>query len=137
VEEGEHVRKIIALVPILALAVAVGGTAAQARPHAGQGMYGIQITNYRINKDHTVTINVKIRGLTMAGMSKHNVAGKGHWNIYVGRKLNNYSVNPKAGKTKVLQKGDYKVYVTLVNNDGTPLTEPARSKTISVMVDAA
>jgi hypothetical protein len=72
----------------------------------------------------------------MGAMNKHNVAGKGHWNIYVNGKLNNYSVNPRTGRTKALKTGDYKVYVSLVDNDGSPLSEPTRSKTIPVMVDA-
>lgn len=120
----------------LALVAVVVVSAAGASTRSSAGMYGIRIANYKVNRDHTVTINVKIRGLVMGAMSKHNVAGKGHWNIYVNGKLNNYSVNPRVGKTKVLKKGDYKVYVALVDNDGSPLSEPTRSKTIPVMVDA-
>ena len=61
---------------------------------------------------------------------------KGHWNIYVNGKLNNYSVNARIGGTKALRKGDYNVYVSLVDNDGSPLSEPSRSKTSPVMVGA-
>jgi hypothetical protein len=32
-------------------------------------------------------------------------------------------------------KGDYKVYVTLTNDDHSPLSKPTRSKTITVTVD--
>lgn len=128
-------RTVVALALTLVFAGAVVG-AADARTHASTGMYGIQIVNYKINRDHTVSINVKIRGLVMGAMSKHNVAGKGHWNIYVNGKLNNYSANARTGKTKILKKGDYKVYAALVNNDGSRLSEPTRSKTIPVMVDA-
>ena len=129
-------RRIITLAAVLALgAVAVGG-AAQARPGAAEGMYGIQITNFKVNPNHTVTINVKIRGLQLAPASvgKANVAGKGHWHIYVNGKYNNFAA-ATSGKTKALKKGDYKVYVTLNNNDHSSLSEPTRSKTISVMVD--
>ena len=129
-------RRIITLAAVLALgAVAVGG-AAQARPGAAEGMYGIQITNFKVNPNHTVTINVKIRGLQLAPASvgKANVAGRGHWHIYVNGKYNNFAA-ATSGKTKALKKGDYKVYVTLNNNDHSSLSEPTRSKTISVMVD--
>ena len=128
-------RKAFVLALTLALGVAAVATAAQARPQVRQGMYGISIANYKVTKSHTVTIAVKIRGLKMGAMSRKNVAGKGHWNIYVNGKLNNYSGNASTGTTKALKKGDYKVYVALVNNDGTPLSEPTRSKTITVMVD--
>lgn len=72
----------------------------------------------------------------MGAMNKHNVVAKGHWNIYVNGKPNNYSANPRTGRTKALRKGDYKVYVSLVDKDGSPLSEPGRSKTSPVMVDA-
>jgi len=130
------VRRIITLVMVLALgAVAVGG-AAQARSGAAQGMYAIQITNFKVNPNKTVTINVKIRGLELAPalVGKKNVAGKGHWHIYVNGKYNNFAA-ATSGKTKALKKGDYKVYVTLNNNDHSSLSEPTRSKTITVMVD--
>ena len=121
---------LVTLVAALGLVVA-----AQARSVSSQGMYGISITNYKVTRTHTASISVKIRGLKMGAMSKKNVVGRGHWNIYVNGKLNSYSVNAKTGTTKTLKKGDYKVYVALANNDGTPLKEPARSKTITVMVD--
>lgn len=133
---GDEVRRIITLAVVLALgALAVGG-AAQARSGAAQGMYGIQITNFTVNPNHTVTIDVKIRGLKLAPalVGKKNVAGKGHWHIYVNGKYNNFAA-ATSGRTKPLKKGDYKVYVTLNNNDHSPLSEPTRSKTISVMVD--
>ncbi len=131
-------RKVFALMLTLAVATAVVATAAQARSDTAQGMYGIQITNFKVNVNHTVTINVKIRGLKLAPalIGKKNVAGKGHWHMYVNGKYNNAS-GATSGKTKPLKKGDYKVYVTLNNNDHSPLSEPTRSKTIRVMVDAA
>lgn len=131
-------RKVFALMLTLAVATAVVATAAQARSDTAQGMYGIQITNFKVNVNHTVTINVKIRGLKLAPalIGKKNVAGKGHWHVYVNGKYNNAS-GATSGKTKPLKKGDYKVYVTLNNNDHSPLSEPTRSKTIRVMVDAA
>jgi hypothetical protein len=129
------VRKIAALTLTLALA-AVGVTAtAQARSATAQGMYGIQITGYKVNANHTATITVKVRGLTLAPalIGKKNVAGKGHWHIYVDGKYDNAS-GTTTGKTKPLKPGDYKVYVTLNNNDHSPLSEPTRSKTITLMV---
>ena len=128
-------RKIFTLMLTLALAAAVLATTAQARSHTAQGMYGIQITNYKANANHTATINVKIRGLKLAPtlIGKKNVAGEGHWHIYVNGKYNNAS-GATSGTTKVLKKGDYKVYVTLNNNDHSPLSTPTRSKTITVMV---
>jgi hypothetical protein len=104
----------------LAVAVAVAAGAAQARPQASQGMYGIQIVDYKVNPDGTVTVDVKIRGFKMkpkqVGAEK-NVAGAGHWHLYVNGKYNNYSANATSRKTTALKKGDYKVYVTLNNND--------------------
>jgi len=129
-------RRIITLAAVLALGVVVVGGAAQARTGSSQGMYAIQITNFKVNANRTVTVHVKVRGLKLAPalIGKKNVAGKGHWHIYVNGKYNNAS-GATSGKTKVLKKGDYKVYVTLNNNDHSPLSEPTRSKAISVMVD--
>jgi hypothetical protein len=129
-------RRITTLAVVAALgALAVVG-AAQARSGAAEGMYGIEITNFTVNPSHTVTISVKVRGLKLAPalVGKKNVAGKGHWHIVVNGKYNNFSATT-SGRAKPLKKGDYKVYVTLNNNDHSPLSEPARSKTISVMVD--
>jgi hypothetical protein len=130
------VRRIVTLAFVLALGAVAAGGAAQARTGTTQGMYGIQITNFKVNPNKTVTINVKIRGLKLAPaqVGKKNVAGEGHWHIFVNGKYNNFSA-ATSGRTKPLKKGDYKVYVTLNNNDHSPLSEPARSKTISVMVD--
>ena len=125
----------MATLALAALSAPIAVTAAGAPPRVENGMYGVTLVNYKVNRDHTVTLTVRIRGLKMGAMSRKNVAGTGHWNIYVNNKLNNYSVSPKTGKTKVLKKGDYKVFVALVNNDGTPLSEPAHSKTVPVMVD--
>ncbi len=128
-------RKFLAPMLTLALATAAVATTAQARSHTAQGMVGIQITNYKVNPDNTVTISVKVRGLELAPalVGKKNVAGKGHWHIYVNGKYNNFSAGA-SGKTKPLKKGDYKMYVTLANNDHSPLSEPTRSKSIAVMV---
>jgi len=133
------VRKSLALMltVAVAVAVAVAAGAAQARPQAPQGMYGIQIVNYKVNPNGTVTVNVKIRGFKMLPKlvgAKKNVAGAGHWHLYVNNKYNNYSANATSGKTTALKQGDYKVYVTLNNNDHSPLSEPTKSKTIPVMV---
>ena len=130
-------RKALALMLTLAVAAAVAAGAAQARPQASQGMYGIQLVNYKVNSNGTVTVNIKIRGFKMLPKqvgAKKNAAGAGHWHIYVNSKYNNYSANATSGKTTALKKGDYKVYVTLNNNDHSPLSEPTRSKTIPVMV---
>lgn len=137
-------RKITtAALAALAVAVPVGAIAGGAiaaapaqKADGAKGMYGIKLVDYKVNiATKKVTLEVKIRGLKMAGMSDANVAGSGHWNIYVNGKKNNFSVNATKGTTKPLKKGDYKVYVALVNNDGTPLSEPTKSKTITVMVD--
>ncbi len=129
-------RRIITLAVVLVLGTAVVGGAAQARSGAARGMYAIQITNFKVNPNKTVTISVKIRGLELAPalVGKKNVAGKGHWHIYVNGRYNNFAA-ATSGRTKALKKGDYKVYVTLNDNDHSPLSEPTRSKTITVMVD--
>jgi len=129
-------RRITTFAVALALAALAVGGAAQAHTGTSRGMYSIKITNFKVNANLTVTISVKIRGLKLAPaqVGKKNVAGEGHWHIYVNGKYNNYSAKT-SGTTKPLQKGDYKVYVTLNNNDHSPLSEPTRSKTITVMVD--
>jgi hypothetical protein len=127
------VRRIVAVLVSAAIAAAVATTVATAR---SDGMYAIQITGYKVNSDKTVTIKVKVRGLKLAPakVGKASVAGQGHWHIYVNKKYNNFSASPTSGKTKKLKKGDYKVYVELVNNDHSPLSERTVSKTIPVMV---
>jgi hypothetical protein len=52
----------------------------------------------------------------------------------VNGKYNTFSANPALGTTKKLKKGDYKLYVELVNNDHSSLSEKTISKTIPVMV---
>lgn len=127
-------KLLVALTVIVVSAAAVAATA----PARSNGMYGIQITGYKVNADKTVTIKVKVRGLKMAPakVGKKSVAGQGHWHIYVSKKYNNFSASPTSGKTKKLKKGDYKVYVELVNNDHSSLSEKTVSKTIPVMVGA-
>ena len=130
-------RRITMLAVAVALgALAAGGAAQASTGTAGRMMHSIQITNFKVNANHTVTISVKIHGLTLAPalVGKKNVAGKGHWHIYVNGKYNNFAATT-SGKTMQLKKGDYKVYVTLNNNDHSPISPPARSKTITVMVD--
>jgi len=133
------VRKALMLVLALTLTVAAVAAVAQAGPQARQGMYGIQITGYKVNKDRSVTVKVKIRGFKMLPAKvgkKTNAAGAGHWHIYVNGKYNTFSANAASGTTKVLKKGDYKVRVELANNDHSPLSEPTSSKTVRVMVGA-
>lgn len=121
---------VMAAVGIVSAVVAGSGLA---RPG---GMYSLQITGYKVNTDRTVTVKVKIRGLDMAPakVGKANVAGQGHWHIYVNGKYNNFSANATSGKTKKLKNGDYKLYVELVNNNHSPLSERTVSKKIRVMV---
>ncbi len=129
-------RRFVMLALVLALGAVASVGVAQARSGSAHGMmYSIQIANYKVNTNHTVSITTKIHGLMLAPtlIGKKNVPGKGHWHIYVNGKYNNAS-GTLTGKTTVLKKGDYKVYVTLNNNDHSPLSEPARSKTITVMV---
>jgi hypothetical protein len=125
-------RKLVVMVALL-LVTAVAAAAGSART---DGMYGIQITGYKVNADRTVTVKVKIRGLKMAPakVGKASVAGQGHWHIYVNGKYNTFSANATTGRTKKLKNGDYKLYVELVNNDHSPLSEKTVSKKIRVMV---
>ena len=75
-----------------------------------------------------------MEGLGVGTMSKQNV-GKRHWGLYVNRKLNTYSANPTRGSTEAREPVDNTVHPTLVDNSGTPLSEPTRSKVVPVMVD--
>ena len=129
-------RSTVVAVAIMLCSLALGGTAASARTDATQAMRSIQITNFTVNPNHTVTIWVKIHGLKLAPalVGKKNVAGKGDWHIFVNGKYNNFAAKT-SGKTTPVKKGEYKVYVTLNNNDHSPLSPPVRSKAISVMVD--
>jgi hypothetical protein len=59
---------------------------------------------------------------------------KGHWHIYVNGMVNTFAATT-FGTTKRLKKDDDKVHVTLDTNDHSLLSEPTRSKTITMMVD--
>jgi hypothetical protein len=131
-------RKILALcLSVTAFAlVAVGAQARSSAPVAM--MHGIGITGFKVNADHTVTVNVKVRNWKMYPQSigkKPNKADGGHWHILVNGKYNNASASPTTGKTTPLKKGDYKIKVVLANNDHSPVKESDPSKTISVMID--
>ena len=128
-------RSTVVAVAIMLCSLALGGTAAQARTDSARGMRSIQITRFTVNPNHTVTIWVKIRGLKLAPalVGKKSVAGNGRWHIFVNGKYNNLAAT-MSGKTTPVKKGDNKVYVTLSNNDHSPLSPPVRSQTISVMV---
>lgn len=130
-------RKTLLLTLVVAFAAVCLTAAAQARPAKASGMYEIQITSFKVNPDKTVTVNVKIRGWKLypkAVGSKTNAKDGGHWHIYVNGKYNTYSASATTGKTTPLKHGDYKLRVELANNDHSPLSEPTKSKTISVMV---
>ena len=130
-------RRIVMLALVLALGAVASVGVAQARSGSSEGMMeSIQITNFKVNPNHTISITTAIHGLKLAPglVGKKNVAGKGHWHIFVNGKYNNFAATT-SGKTTPVKKGDYKVYVTLNNNDHSPLSPPVRSKTISVMVD--
>jgi hypothetical protein len=133
------VRRLVPLT--LALAFACTGLvgAAQATPSArADMMHEIQITNFKVNANRTVTVLVKVRGWKMYPAlvgKKTNKPDGGHWHIYVNGKYNTYSANATKGTTTKLKKGDYKLYVALANNDHSLVKGAHRSKTISVMVD--
>ena len=131
-------RKLLSLAAVVVLGISVVAVAqASPRAHASM-MYGISITNFKVNPNKTVTVSVKVRGWKMYPAlvgAKTNKKDGGHWHIYVNGKYNNVSASAKSGKTKALKHGDYKVYVALANNDHSPVKNADRSKTISVMVD--
>ena len=80
---------------------------------------------------HSVAIGAAVVAVLLPAA---NVAGQGHWHIYVNGKYNTFSANATTGRTKKLKNGDYKLYVELVNNDHSPLSEKTVSKKIRVMV---
>jgi hypothetical protein len=125
-------RKLVVMAAVVLASAVVAGSALARQG----GMYSIQITGSKVNPDRTVTVKVKVRGLKMAPakVGKANVAGQGHWHIYVNGTYNNFSANATSGKTKKLKNGDYRIYVELVNNDHSPLSERTVSKRIRVMV---
>jgi hypothetical protein len=132
------VRKILVLCLSITV-VAVLAVGAQARPSAPSAMmYGIAITDFKVNGNGTVTIKVKPRNWKMYPASvgkKPNKMDGGHWHILVNGKYNNASASATTGKTTVLKKGDYKIRVVLAHNDHSAVKGSDPSKTISVMVD--
>lgn len=129
---------VFALVTLVAAVgvVAVGSAATSSRTDV---MHGISITNFKVNKNGTVTVFVKVRGWKMypslVGKKTLKKDG-GHWHILVNGKYNNYSANAIKGATLKLKHGDYKITVALANNDHSPVRGTHPSKAISVMVDA-
>ena len=119
---------------ILLCSLAMGG-ASQAQPDVSRSGPTIRIANVAVNANHTVTIKVAIRGLTLAPglVGKGNVVGKGHWHMYVNGKSNNDAATT-SGTTKTLPKGAHTMYVTLNRNDHSPLAMPTRSRAITVRV---
>ena len=125
---------LVTLVAALGL-VASGGAATAQRTDV---MHEISITNFKVNKNGTVTVFVKIRGWKMYAAlvgKKTKKADGGHWHIFVNGKYNNYSANATKGVTLKLKHGDYKITAALANNDHSPVKGTHPSKAISVMVD--
>ena len=129
-------RTTVVAVAIMLCSLALGGTAVAGPDGRRQGMrvdpdhelHGQpEPHRYHLGEDPRLKLAPELVG-------KKNVAGKGHWHIFVNGKYNNFAATT-SGKTTPVKKGDYKVNVTL--NEQRPLTPftPVRSKTISVMVD--
>ena len=125
---------LVTLVAVLGL-VAAGNAATSTRTNM---MRDISITNFKVNKNGTVTVFVKVHGWKMYPKlvgKKTNKADGGHWHIFVNGKYNNYSANATKGVTTKLKKGDYKITVALANDDHSPVKGTHPSKAITVMVD--
>jgi len=131
-------RKVLALAlvtTVAALGVAAAGEAAPTS-HASM-MRDISITSFKVNKNDTVTVFVKIHDWKMYPAlvgKKTNKPDGGHWHIDVDGKYNTYSANPTKGTTTKLKKGDYKISVALANDDHSPVKGTHPSKTVTVMV---
>lgn len=133
---------VLAVAALLAAAGVAGlggaGVAQATTSKRSAVMHEIQLTNFKVNANGTVTVFVKIRGWKMYPAlvgKKTNKPDGGHWHIFVNGKYNNYSANATRGVTTKLEHGDYKIYVTLANDDHSPVKGTHKSKTVSVMVD--
>ena len=129
------VLALVSLVAALGL-VAAGNAATSKRTDV---MHEISITNFKVNKNGTVSVFVQIRGWKMYPKlvgKKTNKPDGGHWHIFVNGKYNSYSANATKGVTTKLKKGDYKITVALANDDHSPVMGTHASKAVSVMVDA-
>ena len=131
-------RKALALALVTAVAALGLVSAGEAAPTSNASMMrDISITSFKVNKNDTVTVFVKIHDWKMYPSlvgKKTNKPDGGHWHIYVDGKYNTYSANPAKGTTTKLKKGDHRIYVALANDDHSPVKGTHRSKTITVMV---
>ena len=131
-------RKVLALALVTTVAALGLVAAGEAAPTSRASMMrDISITSFKVNKNDTVTVFVKIHDWKMYPAlvgKKTNKPDGGHWHIYVNGKYNTYSANPTKGTTTKLQKGDYKIYVALANDDHSPVKGTHPSKTVTVMV---
>ena len=131
-------RKVLALALVTTVAALGLVAAGEAAPASRASMMrDISITSFKVNKNDTVTVFVKIHDWKMYPAlvgKKTNKPDGGHWHIYVNGKYNTYSANPTKGTTTKLQKGDYKIYVALANDDHSPVKGTHPSKTVTVMV---
>jgi hypothetical protein len=137
-QEARSLRKALAISLVTLVAalglVASGGAAMAQRTST---MRDISITNFKVNKNGTVTVFVKIHGWKMYPAlvgKKANKADGGHWHIFVNGKYNIYSANATKGVTTKLKKGDYKITVALANNDHSPVKGTHPSKAVTAMV---
>jgi ABC-type glycerol-3-phosphate transport system substrate-binding protein len=137
-QEARSLRKTLALALVTLVAalglVASGSAATSKRTNL---MREISITNFKANKNGTVTVFVKVRGWKMYPKlvgKKTNKADGGHWHIYVNGKYNTYSANATKGVTTKLKNGDYKITVALANDDHSLVKGTHPSKAVTAMV---
>ena len=125
-------RRLIPLVVALALAAVL---AAQAG--AAAAAPSISITGTAVS-DGVVTVKVAVSNFKLLPGSigkKPNVAGAGHWHVFVDGTYNNAS-GAASGVTKKLSAGKHTIWVELANNDHSRLAPSVRSASVTVTVPA-
>jgi hypothetical protein len=125
---------------VLAVAAAVALAAWAARSTDESHAAGSQSRSIRITSaaesSGVVTVRVRISGWKMypSLVGKKPRPGGGHWRILVDGSANAISTSPTVGRTRRLADGMHSVVAELVNNDGTRLRPPARSRAVTVRV---
>lgn len=122
------------LVPLLVALAVAAVLAAQAGAAAAPS---ISITGTAVS-DGVVTVKVAVANFKLLPGSigkKPNVAGAGHWHVFVDGTYNNAS-GALSGVTKKLSAGKHAIWVELANNDHSRLTPSVRSASVTITVSA-
>jgi hypothetical protein len=122
---------LVALVAAVA-AVQAGATTSRASARS------ITLLSVHELSGSRVQVNGRITGWKMlpttVGKTPNSATG-GHWHIFVNGKYNNFSAGAHTGRTLKLEHGTYKIQVELANNDHSELSQPVKSKVMTIKID--